>query len=122
MNLYNVYGTTTVINLSTGKKQRLDLSQYTKGAVLKPIYQEHRKPDNVTIFMGIITTLMSVIIIYAAFAKDYKRFRFRRVIAVTAREASSNIQVQVIHHYIQGNNIAASETKRDTTVTPQELP
>ncbi|WYD81371.1 MAG: hypothetical protein V8K32_03100 [Candidatus Electrothrix gigas] len=82
----NQDGTTTVTDLATGKEQRLKLSQYTKGAMLKPIYQERRKPDNIMILFGLFLILMAFPLLYLAFGDDYKRFRFRRVIAVSARE------------------------------------
>lgn len=81
----NQDGTTTVIDLSTGKKQRLKLSQYTNGAVLKPIYQERRKPDNIMILSGLFLMAFPAVCLALAFGDDYKRFRFRRVIAVSAR-------------------------------------
>lgn len=83
----NIDGTTTVIDLSTGKKQRLNLAQYTNGAVLKPTYQEGHEPYNkINFFTGLFISISLVFMIYLAFSDDYKRYRLRRVIAVSARE------------------------------------
>jgi hypothetical protein len=119
----NQDGTTTVIDLATGKKQRLNLSQYTNGATLKPIYKERLEPDIIKISMGIINVLFSFFMIYMAFGNDYKRYRLRRVIAVAAKENTSAIQLggrNLSVVYSSASSIA--DVKRDTKVSPSELP
>lgn len=79
-------GTTTVTDLATGDEQRLNLADYTSGATMKPIYQERREREELLVLTGVITALMSLFMVYTAFAKDYKRYRLRRLVAVAARE------------------------------------
>jgi hypothetical protein len=79
-------GTTTVTNLATGEDQKVSLTEYTNGTTLKPIYQERREPEKIMTLMGVITVLMSGFIICFAFAKDYKRYRLRRLVAIAAKE------------------------------------
>ncbi len=79
-------GTTTVTDLATGDERKLNLADYTSGATMKPIYQEKREPEKIMVLTGLLTALMSAFVVYMAFAKDYKRYRLRRVVAVAARE------------------------------------
>lgn len=82
----NQDGTTTVTDLATGEERKLNLADYTSGATMKPIYQVRRDPDKFMVLTGLLTTLASALLVYIAFAKDYKRYRLRRVVAVAARE------------------------------------
>jgi hypothetical protein len=79
-------GTTTITDLVTGDERKLNLADYTSGATLKPIYQERREPETITIFNGLLTVLLTVFVFSMVFKKDYKRYRLRRVVAVAARE------------------------------------
>lgn len=80
-------GTTTVIDLVTGEKKKISLAEYTNGATMKPIFQERREPEKLMIFMGLLTVIMSVLLMYMAFANDYKRYRLQRMVSAVAREA-----------------------------------
>lgn len=79
-------GTTTVTDLATGGERKVNLSEYTKDTVLRPI-QRRRELDGSMIGMGFGTALMSVVFLYLAFGKDYKRYRLRRVVAVASRDS-----------------------------------
>lgn len=79
-------GTTTVTDLTTGDERKLNLADYTSGATMKPIHQERREPERIMVLTGLLTALLSAFLVYMAFAKDYKRYRLRRVVAVAARE------------------------------------
>lgn len=79
-------GSTTVTDLATGDERKWNLADYTSGATMKPIYQERREPEKPMVLTGLLTAIMSAFVVYMAFAKDYKRYRLRRVVAVAARE------------------------------------
>jgi hypothetical protein len=81
-------GTTTVVDLTTGEERKVTLSEYTKGALLKPVYQERREPEKTLLFSGFAMALMAIFMLIMAFAKDYKRYRLRKMVAVVARETS----------------------------------
>lgn len=77
-------GTTTVRNLKTGDKTRVNLAEYTSSASMKPIYQDRHQPERIMILTGLLIALMSAFLFYTAFAKDYKRYRLRRILTVAA--------------------------------------
>jgi hypothetical protein len=79
-------GTTTVRNVATGSEERVNLTEYSSGASLKPVYQHRREPDRWMVPAGLLICLMSGFLVYIAFAKDYKRYRLRRMVAAAARE------------------------------------
>lgn len=79
-------GTTTVTDLASGDERKWNLAEYTADATMKPIYQERREPEKIMVLTGLLTAIMSAFVVYMAFAKDYKRYRLRRVVAVAARE------------------------------------
>lgn len=81
-------GTTTIEDVASREKRKLNLSEYTKGVSLNPIYHEHSEPKMLMVLTGLLTALMSGFIVFMAFGKDYKRFRLRRMVSVATRETA----------------------------------
>lgn len=80
-------GTTTVYDLRSGTEKKVELSEFAKTGHFIPIRTELREQDKLLTFSGIVTMLTAVMMLGSVFAKDYKRYRLRRLIAASAGEA-----------------------------------
>ena len=79
-------GTTTVTDLTTGDERKWNLTEYTSGATMKPIYIDRHKREKGMILLMLPFVLMTAWVVYMHFTKVYMHYRLRRVITVAVRE------------------------------------
>ncbi|RQH03608.1 hypothetical protein [Paraburkholderia dinghuensis] len=86
----NMDGTTTVTGLDKDREQRVHLEDMAKTGRFTPVYESHREPNTISILAGLLMILMAFPFTYQAFANDYKRYRFRRMVGATTRTRLSS--------------------------------
>lgn len=77
-------GTTTVLNIKTQEENKVNLVEFSKTGIFVPMRTERREQQKIFVLSGIVTILMAAFLIFMAFAKDYKRYRIRRLVAASS--------------------------------------
>lgn len=82
----NRNGTTTVINVETQEESAVNLAEFSKTGTFVPIRTERREQDKMRVIMGMVTIILGASFLFLAFARDYKRYRTRRLVAASCKK------------------------------------
>ncbi len=80
-------GTTTIHDIETGEERKTDLSIFSKTGTFVPIRSERHELDKLKVVLGLFTLFLAGVLVFFAFANDYKRYRIRKLVSATTRES-----------------------------------
>lgn len=78
-------GTTTVRNVQTQEESKVDLTEFSKTGTIVQMRTERREQDKTLVLVGMVTIIIAGLLMFMAFARDYKRYRIRRLVAASSK-------------------------------------